>query len=215
MITQNKTNKCELCSMVGTYQKVVDGTNHYYCEHHKPENALLVSGMKTKSEFQKLLPLLSIFGLIVVLMSITMFIQNDFSLMNAMMLSMAYFFLVFGVFKVINLHNFVDAYMTYDILAMKSKTYAYIYPFIEIGLGIMYFFYLGGVYRDIFTFILMSVGTVGVWKALQNKDEIPCACLGMVFTVPMTKVTLFENLFMAIMALVMVIMYLAMGNMAM
>jgi hypothetical protein len=201
--------------MVGTYQKVIDGKNHYYCEHHKPENTVFVSGVKAKSELQKLLPLLSIFGLIAVLVGITMFIQSDFSLMNVMMLSMAYFFLVFGAFKVINLHNFVDAYMTYDILAIKSKTYAYIYPFIEITLGVLYFFYIGGVYRDIFTFILMSIGTVGVWKALQNKDEIPCACLGMVFTVPMTKVTLFENLFMAVMALVMVLMYLAMGNMAM
>lgn len=201
--------------MIGVYQKVVDGKNHYYCEHHKPENAVPVSGMKEKSEFQKLLPLLSIFGLIFLLTGITMIIQNDFSIMNIMMLSMAYFFLVFGAFKIINLHNFVDAYMTYDILAMKSKVYAYAYPFIEITLGVMYFFYMGGVYRDIFTFILMSIGTVGVWRALQNKDEIPCACLGMVFTVPMTKVTLFENLFMAIMALVMVLMYLAMGNMAM
>ena len=199
--------------MVGTYQKVIDGTNHYYCEHHKPKNALLISGMKRKSEFEKIIPLLSIFGLIIVLTGITMFIQNDFSLMKGMMLSMAYFFLVFGIFKVINLHNFVDAYMTYDILAMKFKTYAYMYPFIEITLGIMYFFYLGSVYRDIFTFIFMSISMVGVWKALKNKDEIPCACLGMVFTVPMTRVTLFENLFMVVMALVMVFMYLFMGSM--
>ncbi len=168
-----------------------------------------------KTDLEKLVPLFSIFGLIFVLIGITMFIQNDFSLMKAMMLSMAYFFLVFGVFKVINLHNFVKTYMTYDVLAMRSKAYAYLYPFIEIVLGLMYFFYLGGVYRDIFTFIIMSISTIGVWEALKNKDEIPCACLGMVFAVPMTKVTLFENLFMALMALVMVLMYLIMGNMAM
>ena len=170
---------------------------------------------KQNNTLIKLLPLLSIFGLIVILMVLTMLIQNNFSLMNMMMLSMSYFFLVFGVFKVINLHNFVDAYMTYDILAMRSKAYAYIYPFIEIALGIMYFFYFGGVYRDIFTFALMSLGAVGVWRALQNKDDIPCACLGMVFAVPMTKVTLFENIFMAVMALAMALLYLIMGNMAM
>lgn len=168
-----------------------------------------------KSEFQKLLPLFSIFGFIFVLMGVTMFIQGNFSLMNIMMLSMAYFFLVFGVFKVINLKSFAKAYMTYDILAMKSKTYAYIYPFIEIVLGFMYLFSWGDVYRDIFTFIIMSIGTVGVWKALKSKSDIPCACLGMVFDVPMTKVTLFENLFMALMALIMIFMYLIMGDMAM
>ena len=164
---------------------------------------------------KKLTPLLLIFGIICILIGVTMFIQNDISLMNAMMLSMSYFFLVFGIFKIINLHNFVNAYMTYDILAMRSKTYAYIYPFIEIILGIIYFFYIGGVYRDIFTFTLMTIGTIGIWQALQNKEEVPCACLGMVFKVPMTKVTLFENLFMSVMALVMVFTYLRMGNMTM
>ncbi len=179
------------------------------------QNNLPVSDIKTNSELGKLLPLFSIFGLIIILMVITMLIQNNFSPMSVMMLSMSYFFLVFGVFKIINLNKFVDAYMTYDVLAARSKVYAYLYPFIEIVLGAMYFFYFGGVYRDIFTFTLMSVGTIGVWRALQNKDEIPCACLGMVFSVPMTKVTLFENIFMAIMALAMVLLYLMMGNMAM
>lgn len=168
-----------------------------------------------KSESQKLLPLLSIFVLIFILMIITMSIQSNFSLMNIMMLSMAYFFLVFGIFKVINLKSFAKAYMTYDILAIKSKVYAYLYPFIEIALGIMYFFYLGNIYRDIFTFIIMCISAVGVWQALKSKSDIPCACLGMVFDVPMTKVTLFENLVMALMALVMIFMYLIMGNMAM
>lgn len=167
------------------------------------------------TKLQKLTPLLSIFGIIVTLIFATMYSQNDFSFMKGMMLIMSYFFLVFGVFKIINLKNFADAYMTYDIIAMRSKSYALIYPFIEIILGIMYFFYIGGIYRDIFTFLITSIGTYGVWKALKNKDEIPCACLGMVFKVPMTKITLFENLLMAIMALYMVFAVLIMGNMQM
>ena len=166
-------------------------------------------------QIKKLFPLLSIFVLVAVLTLLTAFFQNYITGMNLMMLMMAYLFLIFGIFKIINLKNFANAYMTYDVIAMRSKTYALLYPFIEIALGGMYFFYIGGVYRDIFTFLLMSVGTYGVWKALQKKDDIPCACLGMVFSVPMTKVTLFENLLMALMALYMVFMYLSMGNMAM
>jgi hypothetical protein len=135
--------------------------------------------------------------------------------MTGMMYMMAYFFLVFGLFKITNLQGFADAYTTYDILAQRSKTYALSYPFIEIALGVLYFFSLGGLYRDIFTLILMTIGTIGVWKALQKKDDIPCACLGTVFSVPMTKVTLFENLFMALMALYMVLVTLTMGHMPM
>jgi hypothetical protein len=61
----------------------------------------------------------------------------------------------------------------------------------------------------------MSISAYGVWKVLKVKGEIQCACLGTVFKVPMTKVTLFENLFMAAMALYMIGIYFSMGNMSM
>jgi hypothetical protein len=208
--------KCEKCSMDANYEEVLDGVKHYYCEHHRTDNPVISLNVAGYGNFKRLYPLLSMFAVIGFLTIFTAFFQKDLSGMNLMILMMAYFFIVFGGFKVINLKNFTYAYMTYDIIAMKSKFYAFAFPFIEITLGIMYFFYIGGVYRDIFTFILMSIGTVGIWNALKNKDEIPCACLGMVFNVPMTKVTLFENLFMAMMALYMVVAYLAMsGNMTM
>jgi hypothetical protein len=207
--------KCEKCSMVATYYENINGSTHYFCEHHKTEQAIKVLSVQHQSTFQKLLPLISMFGVIAILTAITMYIKQDYSFMTGMMSMMAYFFLVFGLFKLSNLSAFADAYMTYDILAKKSRTYALLYPFIEIGLGVLYFFLIGGIYRDIFTFIIMSIGTIGVWKALQNKDEIPCACLGTIFSVPMTKVTLFENLFMVLMALYMVVITLSMGHMAM
>lgn len=208
-------HKCELCSMDATYKKEVEGEMHFYCDHHKIEGSVKVLHIKQESEFKKLLPLLSIFGLIAILIVITSYIQMDFSGMNMMMLLMGYFFVVFGLFKLINIKNFAEAYATYDVIAMRSKIYAYAYPFIEIGLGSMYFLYFGGIYRDVFTLVIMAVGTYGVWKVLKSKDQIPCACLGMVFHVPMTKVTLFENLFMALMALYMVLSYVQMGNMVM
>lgn len=210
-----KSITCESCSMSATHTKKIHEVVHYYCDHHAPHDATPLVHIIEKSELQKLTPLLSIFTSIGLLIILTEYLKNDFSSMNSMMLFMAYFFLVFGFFKVINIRSFVKAYMTYDVLAMRSKVYAYAYPFIELGLGIAYFLSFGGIYRDAITFVLMSVGTYGVWKALANKEDIPCACLGMVFNVPMTKVTLFENLLMALMALYMVVIYLMMGNMPM
>ncbi len=164
---------------------------------------------------KKLTPLLSIFAVIIVLTVGTGLYQNDVSSMNLMMLSMAFFFLVFGLFKLNNLKGFAKAYAMYDVIAMKSKTYAHAYPFIEIILGFMYLFSFGGIWRDIVTFIIMSISAYGVWKALEKNEEIPCACLGTVFKVPMTKVTLFENVFMALMALYMINIYFTMGSMSM
>ena len=61
----------------------------------------------------------------------------------------------------------------------------------------------------------MMIGNIGVAKALKKSEKIACACLGTIFSVPMTKITLFENLFMAIMALYMVIEALKMPNIVM
>ncbi len=212
-IPQNK--KCEKCSMAATYSEVIDTVTHYYCDHHKTDGTTKILHAVEESTFKKLLPLLSMFAAIAILTIGTMIVRQEYSSMSGMMYMMAYFFLVFGLFKLTNLRGFADAYATYDIVAQKSRIYALTYPFIEIILGILYFFSLGGIYRDLFTFVLMSIGTLGVWKALQKKDDIPCACLGTLFSVPMTKVTLFENLFMALMALYMVLAIFTMGHMAM
>ena len=46
----------------------------------------------------------------------------------------------------------------------------------------------------------MLVGAAGVLKALLDKRAIRCACLGTALNLPMTKVTLVEDLTMASMA---------------
>lgn len=56
---------------------------------------------------------------------------------------------------------------------------------------------------SILTFVVMIVGTVGVWNALGRK--IQCVCIGTFFSLPLTKVTVVENLFMACMAIVMIV----------
>ncbi|MBI4369580.1 MAG: hypothetical protein HY547_05055 [Elusimicrobia bacterium] len=50
----------------------------------------------------------------------------------------------------------------------------------------------------------MVISSVGVIQKLREKEEIPYACLGMVFKVPMTWVTFAEDLLMAAEALLMI-----------
>lgn len=123
----------------------------------------------------------------------------------AMRMFMAGFFTIFGLFKVLKWKGFVMAYREYDLIAMRSKAYAYLYPVIEIGLGFAYFYAWNLMPVAMITIILMLVGAAGVYKKLKKKEEIPCACLGVVFKIPMTKVTLFEDLLMAVMALLLIL----------
>lgn len=123
-----------------------------------------------------------------------------FNGMRAMRHFMAGFFLVFSFFKLLNLTAFADAYAGYDLIARRSRGYALAYPFVELALGLAY---LGGVWpvlTNIATVLVMGVGTAGVVTALLSRRKIRCACLGAVFNLPMSTVTLVEDLLMVGMA---------------
>ena len=49
-------------------------------------------------------------------------------------------FLLLSILKLINIKGFANMFVQYDLIAKKSKIYAYIYPFIEFFLGLMYLF---------------------------------------------------------------------------
>lgn len=151
--------------------------------------------------FKDFIPLIVIFSLIILFTLVRQFISGDWNMMDAMSDFMAGFFLIFGSFKIINLRKFAVAYKEYDILAKKYIAYGYIYPFIEVGLGFAYLFRFMPIVTNAFTYILMLFSAIGVSIELAAGKEIMCACLGMVFKLPMTYVTLFEDMLMAGMAL--------------
>jgi hypothetical protein len=119
---------------------------------------------------------------------------------EAMLDFMAGFFLVFSFFKLLDLRGFADAYRSYDIVARRSRAYALAYPFMELALGVGYLMRWEPTITHAATLVLMLVGSVGVLRALLDKRAIRCACLGTALNLPMTTVTLVEDLGMAAMA---------------
>lgn len=199
---------CEKCSMDATFLKIENGVVHYFCDHHSPQGATRIGQeTKPKTGVRKFLPLILIFTAIILFTIISSVINGPFDISFSMRMMMGSFFAIFGLFKIFNLKAFADAYQTYDILAIKSRAYAFVYPFLEILIAVLYITDFGGVYRDIFTFVLMFISSIGVIKKLRQKEEIPCACLGMVFVLPMTVVTLIEDILMALEALAMIIIF--------
>lgn len=151
-------------------------------------------------------PLILIFSYI---FGFTVFIEimsGGFDLMRWMTHFMSGFFLVFSFFKLLDLGGFAKAYSTYDVVAKKFKPYGYVYPFLELVLGVLFAFQIAPLYTNIFTFILMSVSTIGVVQTLRVKSDFQCACLGTIFKLPMTRITLFEDLLMVLMSLGMILM---------
>ena len=159
---------------------------------------------KNKSHIKDLMPLFVIVGAILLFSVITTLLMNqNFSF--GMRMFMGGFFLVFGTLKLLKLKDFAIAYKEYDIIAKRSNVYAHAYPFIELALGILYFINLVPFITNTITIVVMGIGAIGVYIKLLKKEEIPCACLGTVFKVPMTWVTLIEDLLMVVMAIIMIV----------
>lgn len=144
-------------------------------------------------------PLIIITAVIVV---VTLMLQSihGFTAASFMLDFMGVFFLVFGAFKLLNVHAFAKAYKEYDLITQQFPLWGYAYPFIEIALGFAYLLRFNIKTISLITLILMMLGSIGVFKKLQKKEAISCACLGTVFKLPMTYVTLAEDLIMALMA---------------
>lgn len=167
---------------------------------------MMNNGHKTDKTYtiKNFLPLI-VLGAIIILFTLTKQFLYGFNLNSAMHDFMGSFFVIFSSFKIINIHGFAAAYSTYDIIAKRYRMYAYIYPFIEFFLGMFYIMRFQSIAVNWVTLLLMIVSSIGVAYELSQKKQIICACLGAVFKIPMTYVTLAEDVLMGIMALVMLV----------
>lgn len=130
-------------------------------------------------------------------------LHTDFVWQRAMSYFMGFFFLGFAFFKLLNIEGFADAFATYDIIAKRSRFYALAYPWIEVTLGLLFATttFLGA--ANLVTAVIMAIGLIGVISAVRQKKAIQCACLGTVFNLPMSVVTIVENSAMLAMACIM------------
>jgi len=150
-------------------------------------------------------PLLLVLFYLVGLTAAVEVASGRFDPMRAMGHFMAGFFLVFSFFKLLDLRAFADAYSSYDVVAAKWPLYGYIYPFIELGLGVAFLTHFAPITTNAITLVVMGVSAVGVVKALLARRKIQCACLGTVFNLPMSKITLIEDGLMIVMSAAMLV----------
>ncbi|MES1222921.1 MAG: cation transporter [Bacteroidota bacterium] len=158
-----------------------------------------------KSWFETYKPILVIFAYIAVISVIVGFSGNNFSNLTAMRIFMAGFFLTFSFFKMLDLGGFADSYSMYDIIAKKFRSWGYIYAFIELGLGLAYAFNFQPAIINYITLVVMSLSIIGVLQSVLNKRKIKCACLGAVFNLPMSTVTIIEDALMIAMSAAMIV----------
>ena len=175
---------------IGNYQIGAEILSENHAENSEDETSFFVTYK----------PLMLVFFYILLVTLAVEFVNGSFVLHRFMPNFMAGFFLVFSFFKMLDLTGFASSYAMYDLLARRVPIYGLIYPFIELGLGAAYLLGYRPILINMLTLIVMTFSSIGVILAVMNKQKIRCACLGTGFNLPMTTVTIIEDLLMAAMA---------------
>lgn len=193
---------------LSTINQYLAHAGNYRAEQETDHSTLIqeTSPASTNTENEGILryyPIFLITAYIVGVVSLNNFSRISFRMdwMNWMNQFMAGFFLVFSAFKLLDIRGFAEGYATYDLLAKRWPTYGFIYPFLELGLAILY---LGGWFpkmTPILTILIMGFSTLGVMNSLLKKQKFQCACLGTFLKVPLSSITLSEDLSMVVLAL--------------
>ena len=161
-----------------------------------------------KSWIETYKPILLIFSYITGLTLFIEYMLGAFEWMRWMNHFMAGFFIVFSFFKLLNLKGFAESYSMYDIVAKKWNGWGYVYAFTELALGIAFLTGFNPILTNAVTFVIMTISIIGVLQAVFNKRKIKCACLGAVFNLPMSTITIIEDALMIGMSGVMLLIML-------
>lgn len=148
-------------------------------------------------------PVLLIFGYLTVVTLLIQWVRGSFDLGTWMRHFMGGFFLVFSFFKLLNIKGFAESYAMYDIIAKRFKGWGYLYAFLELGLGLAFLANFYPIISCSVMVVVMLISIIGVLQSVLNNRKIKCACLGDVFNLPMSTITIIEDGLMIIMGLMM------------
>jgi glutaredoxin len=125
---------------------------------------------------------------------------------SALTIQAAEWFVAFGMvilamLKLQDIEKFSSMFLGYDLLAQRWVSYAYAYPFLEAGAGVLMAAHAFDWLSIPVALIIGTIGAVSVFYAVYvQKREIKCACVGGSSNVPLGFVSLTENLAMIGMA---------------
>jgi hypothetical protein len=122
-----------------------------------------------------------------------------------MAMLMGFVLVEFSLVKLFDIDLFVEKFSKYDLISSRVKTYGYLFPLIELAIGLAYI----GHYNPIITsWIMLVVGAIsstGILISLNKKEKLTCACMGSAAEMPLGTVTVIENALMIGMAVAYII----------
>jgi copper chaperone CopZ len=188
--------------LLGVLQSAISDKYQLQSIKENPSKAM-DNGDTKNSMLRQLWPLFLIFLYLIIAVILLNF--QDWDATAAMLDFMGLFYITFSFFKLLDLKGFKNSFRMYDPLANKMPVYGFVYPFIELALGLLFLMRFQINIALIATIVVLGLTTIGVTGTLLDRKQIECACLGTVLKLPMTKATFIENTIMLVMAITLLI----------
>lgn len=150
---------------------------------------------KSLADYWPLLALLAVSGLMATAIS-----WPSLTLMGWMHGYMGVFLCVFALLKLFNPATFVKGFHMYDAITRQVRAFGYVYPYLELGLGLGYLAHVAPRMVYAATLVLFLYGAACVLLALRRGLDVYCPCMGSILKVPLSTVTLLEDIGMSLMA---------------
>ena len=111
-----------------------------------------------------------------------------------------------AMLKLMDIEAFGKSYKKYDLISSRFDSWIYIYPFCELLIGISFLLTSPPSLVILIALILGIFGMVSVYKTVYiDKLKLNCACIGGYAKTPLGIISFIENLFMAIMSVLILI----------
>ena len=113
--------------------------------------------------------------------------------------------IIFGGLKLVGIEVFIRVFPLYDLIAKRFAPYKYVYPLLQVLLGM--FFVIGAfpAIRNLLTIIIGLSGLIGMVKVVSNRGAIRLSYLGTILRLRFSTVVLIENSLMVCLATIMLI----------
>jgi len=132
------------------------------------------------------------------LVSLNIVFFFNLNLRSLFLYFLGFFSLSFGVLKLINLKSYFESVTEYDFIVQKFNFYAYLIPVFEIFFGILFVMQKEFLIIEYLCIIFFTLNLVVIANALEKRRNFTCACMGGLFKIPLSYVSLLESLTMVI-----------------
>lgn len=132
------------------------------------------------------------------LISLNIVFFYDLNMRSLYLYFLGFFSLTFGILKIYNFRVYVQSVLEYDFIAQKVKLYAYLFPVFEIIFGILFILQKEYLFVEYLCISLFLLNIVVIANALEKRKNFACACMGGLFDLPLSYVSILESLTMVI-----------------